>query len=263
MRLQKSIYATVITATLISTSFAVASAAEKETGHMSHKDGHMAHWGYDGDSGPDHWSELDDKFSLCGTGLNQSPIDLTNMTQANMPAIHPTYTRGGTKIINNGHTIQVNYEAGNYIDIDNKRFELKQFHFHAPSENTMDGKHFPLEAHLVHASADGSLAVVALMFSEGKFNPELEKAWVEMPTKTDKEVTLKKPVDVSKLLPGNLDYYRFNGSLTTPPCSEGVRWLVIKEPVYASKAQIKKFSSVMKHPNNRPVQPLNARQVLK
>jgi carbonic anhydrase len=144
-----------------------------------------------------------------------------------------------------------------------RTFELKQFHFHSPSENTINGKHFPLEAHLVHADKDGNLAVVAVMFREGAANALLAKLWEKMPGKAGDKNALRAGVGVSQMLPAERDYYRFNGLLTTPPCSEGVWWLVIKKMATASKAQVEQFSRVIGHPNNRPVQPVNARVVLK
>ncbi|KOR31043.1 hypothetical protein TI04_02895 [Achromatium sp. WMS2] len=225
-----------------------------------------AHWGYSGDTGPDHWGELDEKNIACSIGKNQSPTDLSGMVDAKLPPMRLHYkSGGGTKILNNGHTIQVVYEPGSTLTIDGVDFELKQFHFHAPSENTIEGKSFPMEAHFVHADKDGNLAVIALMYREGRHaNAELQKAWAHMPENADGEkADLPAAVSARNLLPKNLDYYRFSGSLTTPPCSEGVRWLVLKHPSIASKSQIEAFERVMGHPNNRPVQPRNARLILK
>jgi carbonic anhydrase len=224
-----------------------------------------AHWGYTGEGSPEHWGELDEKNIACSIGKNQSPVDLSGMVDAKLPKLVVGYkSAGGTQILNNGHTIQVNYEPGSTITIDGTDFELKQFHFHTPSENTENGKHYPMEAHFVHADKDGNLAVVALMYKESKENHELAKAFDHMPTEGNSEkVDLPSGVSAKDLLPKNLDYYRFTGSLTTPPCSEGVRWLVLKNPSHASAKQVEEFTHVMHHPNNRPVQPLNARVILK
>lgn len=169
---------------------------------------------------------------------------------------------GGNEILNNGHTVQVNYAAGSSISVDDIQFDLKQFHFHAPSENHINGKSYTMEAHLVHADKDGNLVVVALMFKEGVENKVLAKIWPSIPKNAGEKNALPSPFSVAQLLPSNRDYYRFNGSLTTPPCTEGVRWLVIKQPVSASKEQVEAFSHVMHHSNNRPVQAVNARPVL-
>ncbi|MBW9305629.1 carbonic anhydrase family protein [Escherichia coli] len=141
-------------------------------------------------------------------------------------------------------------------------FALQQFHFHAPSENEIDGKQFPLEGHFVYKDKEGSLAVLALMFNEGKANPQLTKAWQQMPAKVNQAAILTQPVDINALLPENVGVYRFSGSLTTPPCSEGVIWMVLEQPVSASAEQIRQFRSVLQHANNRPVQPLNGRVII-
>jgi carbonic anhydrase len=222
------------------------------------------HWSYNNDNtGPDHWGELDPKSATCATGKNQSPVNISNTIEGDLPAIEFNYKPGGELILNNGHTIQVNYKPGSTITVSGHTFELKQFHFHAPSENTIESKSYPLEGHLVHADKDGNLAVVAIMFEEGAKNAELEKAWGQMPEHADDRNKLFIEVDADKLLPTNRDYYRFTGSLTTPPCSEGVWWLVMKNGVTASKPQIEKFMHTLHHPNNRPVQPANARMIVK
>lgn len=164
--------------------------------------------------------------------------------------------------MNNGHTIQVNVSAGNTLKLDGDTFTLQQFHFHAPSENEIDGKQFPLEAHFVYKDKDGALAVLALMFQEGQANPQLSQAWQQMPTAIDQMAILNKPIDIKVLLPKQFNFYRFSGSLTTPPCSEGVSWMVLEQPVSASAEQINQFRSVVHHTNNRPVQPLNGRVII-
>jgi len=219
------------------------------------------HWEYTGEAGAGNWAKLSPDFAACA-GKNQSPINLTGFIEAQLKPIAFSYKAGSTEILNNGHTVQVNAAAGSSIQVDGVQFELKQFHFHAPSENLIKGKSYPLEAHLVHADTNGNLAVVAVMFNEGKASQALEKAWAQMPKKAGEKVSLAAKLSALEILPKKRDYYRFNGSLTTPPCSEGVRWLVMKHPLTASKAQIEEFAHVMHHPNNRPVQAANARPVL-
>jgi carbonic anhydrase len=222
------------------------------------------HWGYSGEEGPEHWGELSSEYTACATGKNQTPINVAGMVDAELPPLVFDYKPdGGQEVINNGHTIQVNFVPGSTIKVDDKTFELLQFHFHSPSENHIEGKSFPMEAHFVHKDKDGNLAVLALMYTEGEENHELEKAWKGMPKEAGEKATLSQAVSADALLPQNLDYYRFDGSLTTPPCSEGVRWLVLKANSTASKQQIEEFQHVMHHPNNRPLQPLNARVILK
>lgn len=219
------------------------------------------HWEYAGKLGPEHWSQLSPQFNAC-SGRNQSPIDLGHFIEAELPPIGFDYKAGGHAFINNGHTVQVDYDAGSGISIDNVAFALKQFHFHAPSENLIDGRSFPIEAHFVHSDAQGNLAVVAVMFVQGQSNPELGKLWAHMPAHAEDRQDLSPEISAAKLLPAKRDYYRYEGSLTTPPCSEGVRWLVLKQPVSASSAQIRELTKVLGHPNNRPVQPIGARVVL-
>jgi len=221
------------------------------------------HWGYQGEAAPANWSRLDPRFALCGTGRNQSPIDLARFIAADLKPLKLEYQAGATDIVNNGHTIQVDYAAGSSLVLDGRKFELKQFHFHAPSENTIGGKHFPLEGHLVHADQDGNVAVVAVMFRDGAANALLAKLWDRLPGKAGDKSALPGGLSAASLLPASRDYYRFNGSLTTPPCSEGVWWLVMKQAATASKVQVEQFAKAVGFANNRPVQPVYARPVLR
>jgi carbonic anhydrase len=225
--------------------------------------GQGTYWDYDGAEGPEHWGKLDPEFDDCSDGKNQSPIDLTGFIEADLNPIEIRYEAGGKEIINNGHTVQVNFLSGSSISVDGHEFELKQGHFHAPSENHISGRSYPMEAHLVHADQAGNLAVLAVMLEAGNSNQSIADAWSHMPAKAGGRQSLAAGISAEGILPSNRDYYRFNGSLTTPPCSEGVWWLVMKESVTVSKDQIEKFVQVMKHPNNRPLQPVNARAVLK
>jgi carbonic anhydrase len=223
---------------------------------------HKKHWSYSGDTGPENWGKLAG-CELCSSGKNQSPINIQDTVKAELKAISFNYNTNPVKILNNGHTVQVNIAPGSTIEVENTTFELKQFHFHTPSENTIKGKSFPLEAHFVHADAKVNLAVLAVMFDNGSTNPALEKFWNHMPMKKDDNSDLtKEQFMLMDLMPKDKSYYRFNGSLTTPPCTEGVRWFVFKSSITASQAQVKKFLDVLGHPNNRPIQPVNARIIL-
>jgi len=219
------------------------------------------HWSYSGEGAPSHWGELDPDFAACASGKSQSPVDLPRSAKGEAKPLAFDYREGATKIFNNGHTVEVEYEPGSTLVVDGHAYELKQFHFHAPSENTIAGKHYPMEGHLVHADKDGHLAVVAVMFKEGKPNAFIETLWASMPAKESEEHVFAAPLDASGLLPAGRHYYRFAGSLTTPPCSEGVTWIVLSEPVTVSKPQLAAFTRTMGFANNRPVQPLNARKV--
>lgn len=221
-----------------------------------------AHWEYSGAEGPDSWGKLAPEFAACATGKNQSPVDLKGAIKGQLTPIKFDYQSNASEIINNGHTIQANYMAGSSITVDGVKFELKQLHFHAPSENLINGKSYPMEMHLVHADKDGNLAVVGVMFEEGAANSALADLWNQMPEQADGKNVLAAQVNALKLLPQKQAYFRFNGSLTTPPCSEGVRWLVMKTPMTASKAQLHAFEHTMHHANNRPVQPVYARPII-
>jgi carbonic anhydrase len=235
----------------------------EKSSHSADKSSHgSAHWEYSGEAGPENWAKLNAAFSACA-GKNQSPVDITNTIEADLQQLEVNYKNNANEVINNGHTIQVNTLEGSRLIVDKIPFELKQFHFHAPSENLIDGKSFAMEGHLVHKDKDGNLAVIAIMFTEGETHTGLEKAWSKMPENAGGKAMLQSMMSAADLLPDSLNYYRFNGSLTTPPCSEGVRWLVLKKPVTASREQIEKFSQIMHHPNNRPVQPVFARPILR
>ncbi len=199
------------------------------------------HWGYSGASGPDHWSEVS---ATCGLGKAQSPIDIVAPKKEKLPSINFSYHAAPLNVINNGHTMQVNYAPGSSIERDGQTYELVQFHFHHMSENAIKGQHAPMEMHLVHKDKDGNLAVVAVMLKEGKANKEVETIWSNLPATEGKEnEPASVTVDAEDLLPHKHGYYTFTGSLTTPPCSENVLWLVMEEPVTLSKEQIAKFAS--------------------
>ncbi|SFV69260.1 Carbonic anhydrase [hydrothermal vent metagenome] len=222
-----------------------------------------SHWGYTGHNTPETWGHLSEKYHACSDGLNQSPINITHsVTDPKHAPLNLAYRQGSNEVVNNGHTIQVNVNPGDTLVIDGKTFELKQFHFHSPSENHINGKSFPLEAHFVHLDKDGNIAVVAVMFKEGAANRDLAKIWKVMPKKAGEKRVLKVKDIAADLIPDKQHYYRFNGSLTTPPCTEGVRWFVIEKPLTVSKEQVEQFRHVMHHPNNRPVQPLDARVIV-
>lgn len=221
-----------------------------------------AHWGYTGHASAAHWAELDDNFQTCKLGQNQSPIniDTKKVEKADLKPITFGYTAGGAEVINNGHTIQVNLAAAGAATIAGSEYKLLQFHFHHPSEEKINDKAFPLVAHLVHKSAEGNLAVVAVLFKLGKENAALKAIFADLPAKEGETKALEGGFNPADLLPADQAYYAFMGSLTTPPCSENVRWQVLKTPVELSAAQLKAFKKL--YPMNaRPVQPLNGRTV--
>lgn len=222
------------------------------------------HWGYSGETGPEHWGSLAPEFKMCGEGKKQSPINITGTVKGDLPELKFNYDDSDLHLVNNGHTIKADYSSGSSINVGGDIYNLLQFHFHSKSENAIEGELFPMEAHLVHANAAGKLAVVGVMFKEGEANPLLEKLWQYTPSKANSTMSVSGSIKVTDLLPKSPAYYAFTGSLTTPPCTEGVRWMVLKQPVTASKEQIAKFRKFFgDHDTNRPVQPLYGRTVYK
>ena len=218
------------------------------------------HWSYGPHGGPAEWGELDHAFASCQLGKVQSPVDIRDAKAADLPAIKFDYKPAPLKVIDNGHTIQVNYPPGSSIEVGGTRYELVQFHFHRPSEEKIDGKGHEMVAHLVHKGADGKLAVVAVLLDKGQDNPTIHAIWNNLPKHKEKEVAVPVTIDAATLLPGDKGYYTFEGSLTTPPCSEGVRWFVLKTPVTLAAGEITAFARI--YPMNaRPVQPLNGRAI--
>jgi carbonic anhydrase len=219
------------------------------------------HWTYLGHGGPSEWGALSPEFATCKLGKNQSPIDIRGAKAADLPAIKFDYKPSPLKVIDNGHTIQVNYAPGSSIEVGGIRYELVQFHFHKPSEEKIDGKSHAMVAHLVHKSPEGKLAVVAVLLDKGGANGLIDSIWKNLPTAKEKEVLVTNvTIDAANLLPGNKGYYTFQGSLTTPPCSEEVTWLVLKTPVKIGDGEIAAFGKI--YPMNaRPTQALNGRAV--
>jgi carbonic anhydrase len=219
------------------------------------------HWSYEGEEGPKHWGDLKPDYSVCKTGQRQSPIDIRDAKKASLPSIRFDYKPSAVKIINNGHTIQINYAPGSFITVGDKRYELRQFHFHHPSEEQVEGKAYDMVIHLVHADSEGHLAVVAVLVKSGSANPLIQRLWENLPKTEGKEESVSgAEVNAAELLPKSLGYYTFEGSLTTPPCSEGVTWFVLKMPVEVSADQLAAFVKLYPH-NARPTQPSNGRAI--
>jgi carbonic anhydrase len=231
-----------------------------QAGQHGASHGGAPHWSYTGDTGPAHWGSLSPEYSLCAVGRSQSPINITETTNVDLPNIGFHYEAVPVDIINNGHTVQVNYKSGSWIDINGSRYDLAQFHFHSPSEHTIAGKKFPAEMHLVHKSSDGRLAVIGVLLAEGANNPKFEPVWRHLPAQPGKATRFDDMINAADLLPADVRTLRYQGSLTTPPGTEGVSWFVMTEPVTLSKEQIAAFRRI--HDGNaRPTQPLNGRTV--
>jgi carbonic anhydrase len=211
----------------------------------------------------DKWAGLDSQYAACN-GKAQSPVDITHAQKAELPALQFEYHAGPISyVINNGATIRVNYYAPgseDYLAVGDKRYELTQFHFHHPSEETIEGKPYDMVVHLMHQAEDGEVAGVAILVKIGKANPAVAKLWSNMPTTEGQQEVPDLQLSPAAFLPESLSYYTYTGSQTAPPCTEGVRWFILKTPIEMSKKQIKQFAKLFPH-DVRPVQPLNGRVV--
>ncbi len=219
-------------------------------------------WGYDGALGPDHWGTLSKAYQACSNGKLQTPIDLHGPVTGIANSVKRDYKAMPLKIINNGHTIQVNATPGSSATIDDERFELLQFHFHHPSEHLLLGEAKALEAHFVHRNAGGKLAVLGVFLAaSNKALKALDPVWDALPSNAGPEYTVAGATVMPEgMFPSSQTHYRYDGSLTTPPCAEGVSWVVYAEPVDISTGQVSRFAKLFAL-NARPVQPLNDREM--
>jgi len=222
-------------------------------------------WDYQGPRGHEHWSELDPAYALCNTGKAQSPIDIRTTHKTSLPPLRFEYQREPIHyVINNGHTIRVNYhdapDSGSYLIVGDKRYQLTQFHFHRPSEELIHGKQYEMVLHLMHKASDGEETGVAVLLTSGRANGTVAQLWQHMPRSEGQVAVSGVELDPADMLPHTLGYYEYTGSVTAPPCTEGVSWFVLKTPVEVSAAQIAAFAEL--YPNDvRPPQPLNGRVV--
>ena len=223
------------------------------------QEGHAPHWTYEH---PEQWGTLDPAYSSCSLGRTQSPIDVRDAKPADLPALKIEYRSVPLNIIDNGHTIQMNYPPGSLLSVGEKTYTLKQFHFHHPSEERINGRGFPLVAHLVHADSEGRLAVIAILFETGTANALIDTLWENIPAEKEKVRDVPSvSVQVRDLLPHERGYFTFKGSLTTPPCTEGVIWYVLRSHATMSQEQVDAFAKI--YPGNaRPIQPTNGREIL-
>ena len=220
-----------------------------------------AHWAYNGKDGPKKWATLDPTYSECKLGHHQSPIDIHHTEKADLPSIQFDYHPSPLKVVDNGHTVMVSYAPGSFITVGDHRYQLTQFHFHHPSEEHINGKGFDLVIHLVHSDGSGHLAVVAVLLKPGKANTALQAVWDHLPKEKDKVTVVEgMAINAADLLPANHGYYTFEGSLTTPPCTEPVTWFVLKTPEEISGGEVEVFAKLYPH-DARPVQKLEGRVV--
>lgn len=234
-------------------------AAKAAAGHVP--GAHAAHWSYAGDGGPEQWGQLKPEFATCATGSRQSPIDIRSGVKVDLEPIQFDYRPSPFGVIDNGHTIQVNVAGGNAIEVQGRRFDLVQFHFHRPSEERINGRQFDMVAHLVHKDPEGRLAVVAVLLDRGgPAQPLIQTVWNNLPLEKNTEVGVRGEIDMNHLLPADRRYFTYMGSLTTPPCSEGVLWLVLQQPVPVAQEQVGVFSRL--YPMNaRPIQQASGRLI--
>jgi len=218
------------------------------------------HWSYQGADGPQAWAQLSPEFAQCSKGLRQSPIDIQDGIKVQLEPIVFDYRPGPFRVVDNGHTVQVNVAPGSSIEVLGRRYELVQFHFHRPSEERVDGKQFDMVVHLVHKDPEGRLAVVAVLLERGSAQPVVQSVWNNLPLEKNDEVAVRTALDPSGLLPADRSYYTYMGSLTTPPCREGVLWMVMKNPQPVSPDQIGIFTRL--YPMNaRPIQTSSGRLI--
>lgn len=218
------------------------------------------HWGYEGEHGPSHWGDVDAASKVCTAGSQQSPIDIRSSIKSQLPPLQIAWRVKTDTIVNNGHTIQVNSDLGNTLTVGKDKYDLVQFHFHHPSEHLIGGRTYPMEVHFVHRDGTGALAVVGVLMTAGKPNAAFKQIAAAMPAKAGDPVKMT-GVDPTLMLPAGRSYYRYAGSLTTPPCSEVVNWLLLRDPIQVAQADIDAFAKL--YPMNaRPPQTGNRRFVL-
>jgi len=218
------------------------------------------HWSYEGEGGPASWGNLRPDYATCATGKRQSPIDISDGIGVDLEPIKFDYKPSMFRIINNGHTVQVSVGRGSSITVMGRKYELQQVHFHRPSEERINGRGYDMVAHLVHKDYDGQFAVVAVLLTTGVENPLIQTFWNNLPLEVDQDLAPDVAIDLTRLLPEKRDYYTYMGSLTTPPCTEDVLWLVLKQPQHVSPEQIEIFSRLYRN-NARPVQAANNRLI--
>ncbi len=230
------------------------------TQETSTKDLH-AHWEYLGVENPSHWGMLSKEYKKCEIGNRQSPINITMTHHGDhQQKLEFHYQTSQLHEMNNGHTIQVSHVSGCRVDPNDHKYKLRQFHFHAPSEHHIEGKAFPMEMHLVHQDATGHVLVIAVMMATDAPQPVLDKLWSWLPEQMGQEVSIPLEVKLTDILPTNTSHYAYSGSLTTPPCTEGVQWIVLKEPMHVTQQDFDQFVHIIGQ-NARPIQPLGNRHI--
>ncbi|MFB4164681.1 carbonic anhydrase [Alteribacillus sp. JSM 102045] len=242
----------------------------KETNILNEEEDQISsdEWSYEGDTGPQYWGDLDPAYSVCIDGYEQSPINIefsqVTKDDQNLENMEVDYHPASFTLVNNGHTVQAeNPSEDNSLVIDENEYQLAQFHFHTPSEHEFNDEKYDMELHLVHEDKNGQLAVLGVMLQEGNENEELSKVWENLPeTEGEDDITIDVPIDLQALLPEDQESFHYNGSLTTPPCTEEVNWIIFEEPLEMLKEQMEDFQHIFPD-NHRPVQERNDREIMK
>ncbi|ESQ80477.1 carbonic anhydrase [Asticcacaulis sp. YBE204] len=239
-----------------------ADAGHGDTGHGGAQMAQIAHWSYEGDDGPSHWNQLGGDNTTCASGHRQSPINLSGMAGAKTVNMTLDYTSSAAKIQNLGHVVQVSPTDGGGVIMDNVRYKLIQFHFHTPSEHTIDGHRAAIEAHFVHKNDKGELLVIGVLSDVGVADPMLAPIWTYLPTDPGPAAVIPDVlINARDLMPATEEFYAYSGSLTTPPCSENVTWLVYASPLSISAEQVDAYQRLT-GPNARPIQTAQGRDIL-
>ena len=225
---------------------------------LANEDGH---WSYSGESGTENWANLAPEYAACGIGVNQSPINISKAISAELAPLQFNYKGHGTTIVNNGHTVQINMQPGSWVHAGGEDFQLVQLHFHSPSEHQINGELFPLEGHFVHQNSSGALAVVGVLFRAGEWNTDLARIGSAAPQVIDQPEAIDMDIADLEMYANHESYYRYNGSLTTPPCTEGVQWYVLKNPGHIAAEQAANFVALIGEDARGP-QPINARIIV-
>ena len=220
-----------------------------------------ARWGYGGPEGPEHWGCLSDEYRLCSRGVEQSPVNIAGCVPDPGAQIGFDYRARATAARNNGHTVYLDFAAGNFLDVVGQRYELSGIHYHSPGEHQLDGEGFAAELHLVHQDEAGNLAVVGLLFRQGDPSPLVQALLDAAPAAGVSEALSGGP-DASDYVPNTLGYFGYDGSLTTPPCTEGVRWIVMQSVGTVSQEQTRQLRKLTHGRSNRPVQPIGNRTII-
>ncbi|MDT7044033.1 carbonic anhydrase [Candidatus Nitronereus thalassa] len=235
--------------------------SKPHSGTLGHRPTLTAQWKYLGVEGPEHWSMLTPEYRTCEEGRQQSPINITMTHHGHAPeTLEFHYQTSELHELNNGHTIQVSHTSGCHVNLNHRRYQLRQFHFHAPSEHHIEGKTFPMEMHLVHQDTQGHVLVIAIMLKIGAEEPVLQNLWTWLPKQIGQEVSIPLSLSIADILPKHTRHFSYSGSLTTPPCTEGIQWIVLEGPILISQKDVDQFVDIIGH-NARPIQPLGNRHI--